>query len=238
MISRDASFNPITSRAVFPGDDGEQAIVAEYLGEKPGYYIDVGAFHPTEFSQSHHLELAGWDGICIEPVPTHANNFVGVRKCEVIQAACVGPDYPGEVILISDQGQASSIVLKRSGAQGHALVPALTLNKILSDRSVSHVDFISIDVEGMEIDVLRGLSIDKYSPRLILLEDFAENTSRHRYMRSVGYKRVRRTGNNSWYVPDSAYFPVSVFGWLQIFRKYYLSMPVRWFKNQFRPPQH
>lgn len=237
MISREKLFELLISKSCFHGNDSEQDIVAAYLGNDSGYYVDVGAFHPTEASQTYHLELSGWDGICIEPHPRHANGFLGARKCEIVQAACVSPDCPENQIVISDHGQRSSAVVKREEASGYITVPAMTLDKILSERSVSRVDFISIDVEGMEIDVMRGFSVKKYRPRLVLLEDFGEGLSRHRYMRSVEYKRVRRTGNNSWYVPNTADFPVSVFGRWQLTRKYYLAMPIRWIKNLFRPPQ-
>jgi hypothetical protein len=91
-------------------------------------------------------------------------------------------------------------------------VRIVTLDSILHSTKVDSIDFISIDVEGYEIDVLRGFSIEKYRPRLLLLEDFADDNARHRYMRDHGYKRVRRTGHNSWYLPDDAAFEISLFG--------------------------
>jgi hypothetical protein len=55
-------------------------------------------------------------------------------------------------------------------------------------------------------------------------------------MRAQGYKRVRRTGNNSWYVPGETDFPNSLFGRWQLLRKYYLSLPVRRLRDRLRPP--
>ena len=83
-----------------------------------------------------------------------------------------------------------------------------------------HIDFLSVDVEGAEIDVLSGFLFERYRPNLILLADFANDLSRHRFRRTKNYKRVRRTGDNSWYVPIEATFPFSMFGRFQRLRKY------------------
>jgi hypothetical protein len=113
-------------------------------------------------------------------------------------------------------------------------VRVVTLDSVLAEGDVLGIDFLSVDVEGAELDVLLGFSFERYRPGLILLEDFAEGLERHRFMRARGYKRVRRTGNNSWYVREDVPFPVSLFGRWQLFRKYNLSIPVRWLKRMTR----
>ena len=60
----------------------------------------------------------------------------------------------------------------------------------------------------MELDALGGLSLQKWNPRLLLIEDFFYNHGRHAYLRQRGYKLVRRTGYNNWYVPQDE--PVSL----------------------------
>lgn len=109
-----------------------------------------------------------------------------------------------------------------------------TLDSLLAEHGIATVDFLSVDVEGMEIDVLRGLSLDRVRPHPILIEDFADDNVRDRFMRSVGYRRVRRTGNNSWYVDAATPFRVSPFGHWQLLRKYHLSRPVRWAKRTLK----
>ena len=109
-----------------------------------------------------------------------------------------------------------------------------TLDELLAEHGISSVDFLSIDVEGAEIDVLKGFSIQKYAPRLVLLEDHVTHLRKHAYMSKQGYKLVCRTGLNSWYVPDNAHFPVSIFGRYQLIRKYLLGTPLRWARQELK----
>jgi len=84
------------------------------------------------------------------------------------------------------------------------------------------VDFLSVDVEGAELAVLRGFSIAQYRPRLILIEDDVQDLTKHAYLNARGYKLVRRTALNNWYVPRATPFPISPFGRWQLIRKLYL----------------
>jgi FkbM family methyltransferase len=212
------------------GEEEEQALIASFLPER-GYFVEVGAFEPILLSQTYQLEQRGWEGLLIEPVPTHADKLRLRRRARVVQVACGSPSQHGQVLPIYLAGGRTSLLYQL----GPALeVPIRTLDSVLTETNVSQIDFLSIDVEGAEIDVLSGMSFERYRPSLILLEDFADDTVRHRFMRSRDYKRVRRTGNNTWYVPAATDFPLSLFDRLQLFRKYYLSLPIRRLKKLFR----
>lgn len=117
-------------------------------------------------------------------------------------------------------------------------VPVRTLDDILSEgQAPQPVDFLSIDVEGHEIDVLRGFDFARWRPRLILLEDHVTGLGKHLFMRSAGYRLIRRTGLNGWYVPREEAPALDWTGRWQILRKYYLALPfriVRDFKRRLR----
>lgn len=194
-----------------------------------GFFVEVGAFDPIDLSQTFHLEQQGWDGLLIEPVPAHAEKLRSVRRSPVVQAACGSPAQHGNSLPIYVAGGRSSLRYPHGPAID---VPIVTLDSILADAGVSRIEFLSVDVEGAEIDVLSGFSFDRFRPNLILIEDFADDHTRHRFMRERDYKRVRRTGDNSWYVPAEVDFPVSLFGRFQLLRKYYLSMPLRHLKKR------
>lgn len=212
-------------QAVFR-EDREQELVGAFLPPH-GFFVEVGAFDPVALSQTFHLEQRGWDGLLIEPVPAHAERLKS-RRARVVQAACGSPSQHGQEMPIYLASTRSSLRYPYGPA---LLVPVVTLDSILAEAGVRHVEFLSVDVEGAEVDVLSGLSFDRYRPKLILLEDFADDLDRHRFMRARDYKRVRRTGNNSWYVPAEMPFPLSAFGRWQIVRKYYLSLPIRRLKK-------
>jgi hypothetical protein len=121
---------------------------------------------------------------------------------------------------------------------GKVRVPVRTLDAIFDEAGIKQIDFISIDVEGMELDVLRGLSSERFQPKLILLEDFFYNHTKHRFIRKRGYKLVRRTGFNNWYVPQNA--PYSVFSvstrseLFRLFRKMWIAPPFNNFRRIMR----
>ena len=122
--------------------------------------------------------------------------------------------------------------MKRAGM---VAVPIRTLDEILTDAGApTPIDFMSIDVEDHELEVLSGLDLKRWRPRLILTEDLAKNLRLHRYLQSRGYKWIRRTGINGWYVPGDSPMTVSLFGRLQFFRKHYLGVPFRLFREAKR----
>jgi hypothetical protein len=142
--------------------------------------------------------------------------------------ACGAPEQHGATLPFNVAGGLSSF----KPTDGHTIyVKVATLNSLLEQAGARRVDFLSVDVEGSELEVLRGFSFETYCPSLILLEDFIENQEKHRLMLCKGYKLVRRTGDNSWYVPQAAQFPLTVFGHWQLLRKYRLSAPVRRLKR-------
>lgn len=218
--------------AVFRGEAAEQRIVADYFAGRTGVFVEVGAFEPVALSQTWALEQAGWTGLLVEPVPAHAAALRAVRRALVAEVACVAPEQHGTVLPMTVRGGTSAV---GTAGEGETIrVRGATLDALLAEHGITTIDLLSVDVEGMEIDVLRGLSFDRVRPHLILIEDFAEDDRRHRFMVSRGYRRVRRTGNNSWYVDRATPFHVSPFGRWQLLRKYRLARPVRWAKRALR----
>ena len=94
------------------------------------------------------------------------------------------------------------------------------------------IDLMSVDVEGHELEVLSGFDFERWKPRLILLEDHVQQSrqaSLHEAMPAIAL--MRRTGLNGWYVPRADAPPMDLLGRWQIFRKYYLALPFRMFRD-------
>jgi hypothetical protein len=112
-------------------------------------------------------------------------------------------------------------------------VQVLTLDEILEQAGNPRIDFISIDVEGFEMQVLSGFDLQRHQPALLLLEDNFPNRLRvHRYMKDQGYRLVKRTGCNNWYVPRNQPFTMTT-SWerVKLFRKMYLGTAFRKLKH-------
>ena len=204
----------------------EDAAVLRYFGEDhPGFFVEVGANDGVHGSNTHLLEQRGWKGILVEPSPTLAQACRAARPASVVvNKAIVGDSEIASVEFYEySRGTTGarfdgmSCVGKRSPYEEAALaagsqvtrstVPAVRLDDALKENNVvGPIDFLSIDVEGLELEVLRGLSLEVYRPRLILVEDnsFGGDSRVTDHLRRHGYVPVRRTFVNLWYLPADA----------------------------------
>lgn len=203
--------------AVFSASE-ERSLVSSFFPEGKGYFVEVGAFDPVFQSQTYHLELSGWDGLLIEPVSDLAENLSRNRRAKVWQCACVAPAQAakGTIPLLERRGSSTVILGARKAGEKLVDVPALTLDAVLEEAGVDKVDFLSVDVEGAEPDVLRGLTFSRYQPRLVLVDDRERFLETRHVLRRGGYRLVRRTGHNSWFVPKGSGFPVTLRGRFQL----------------------
>jgi FkbM family methyltransferase len=223
-------------RAVFPDEMAEQQLKEAFFGAlHDGFFVDVGANEPQRGSQTWHLEQRGWKGVLVEPQPDLAERLRRSRNAHVVAAACSSPANQQRTMLLQIAGPYSSLnrSLSAPGVRSRDAieVPVRTLDDILREaRAPTPIDFISIDVEGHEIDVLKGLALERWQPRLVLLEDHLADLGAHRYLTQAGYSLMRRTGLNSWYVPRASAPPLGAGRW-QLLRKLYLSHPFRLLRN-------
>ena len=225
-------------RTVFPWQV-ENELKAEFFGAvQNGFFVEVGANEPQRGSQSWQFEQAGWTGVLIEPQPDLAERLRRTRRAQVVAAACSSPANAGSAMTLHLSGPHSSLKreLAVTGivARDTVDVPARTLDDILEQaRAPSPIDFVSIDVEGHEVDVLSGFNLARWRPRLVLIEDHVTNLATHRFLTRAGYRLIRRTGLNGWYVPREQ-APRIGLGWWQIARKYYLALPIRMLRDRKR----
>jgi len=210
----------------------ESDLIFEYLsGIKGGIFVEVGANDPVDGSQTLRLENIGWSGLLVEPLSEHAEDLRRLRKAHVEEVAC-GPRSQHETIMrFKVAGVASTLaeefINHRVVEEETREVRVVTLNSLLEKHGIDKIDLLSLDVEGYELEVLDGLSLDRYKPRFILIEDRVRDLTRHDYLVSKGYKVVRRSGANGWYVPAETSFPVSLFGRMQLLWKYRIEQPFR-----------
>lgn len=226
-------------RIVFP-DTAEERLKAEFFASaQGGFFVDVGANEPQHNSQSWPLEQRGWNGVLIEPQPELAAKLRQSRRVRIVAAACSSPENAGHAMTLHLSGPHSSLRSELAVADsipyGTIEVPTRTLDDILTEAGApTPIDFVSIDVEGHEIEVLRGFDIGRWRPRLILIEDHAMNLATHRFLTRAGYRLFRRTGLNNWYAPAAAAPPIGLWGTWQFVRKYYLGRPFRILREEKR----
>jgi FkbM family methyltransferase len=211
---------------------GEDVLLWELFGRKTtGFFVEVGANHPTLCSNTYLLEERGWAGMLVEPLPA---NCAVLRKnrprSHLVQAALGAPEQQGSAPFYVVAGRDSLSGLGRHAQEAYSeiQVEVRTLDDVLEQASPPPLDLVSIDVEGFELQVLQGFSLERYRPRVLLLEDHLQSLQVHRHVSRHGYRLVKRTGCNSWYVPRDSTFPLS--SWSERFalrKEILLDTPVR-----------
>ncbi|MGB8370188.1 MAG: FkbM family methyltransferase [Limisphaerales bacterium] len=213
----------------------EKELVWKFFHQKGGgIFVEVGANDPVAGSQTWLLEQNGWHGVLVEPQSAHCDKLRQQRKnSQVFQVACSAPETEGEMDLLLAEHDGCSTLQKQPDTHGPHFVgtervKVTTLDKVLRLAGVAKIDFLSLDVEGHEIEVMRGLDFEKFKPALILIEDGVRNLSKHMFLKSRGYKLVKRTSINNWYVPRGTDFQMSSLSEkIELLRKMYLALPFR-----------
>lgn len=193
--------------------------------------MEVGGGDPVEISQSLFLERNGWTGILVEP---QSRNCELIRKerpgVRLFQVACGSPKQRGKARL-QLAGHTSKLIpdsLDVSTVR-YEDVEVITLDEVLERAGNPKIDFVSIDVEGNDLEVLRGFDLKRHRPQLILIEDDIHTRLEiYKYLKGQGYRLVKRSGSNNWYVPKDQPFTLTT-GWekIKLFRKMFLATPVR-----------
>jgi FkbM family methyltransferase len=217
-------------RAVY-SDLSEESLLRQHFEKKTsGSFLDVGANDP-ENAVSRFL-WGDWDGVIVEPLPRQAERFRKIPGLKVAEVALTSPEKAVDGYAeFSIAGKQSTLLpeklMDRGVISDRVAVRTTSLEQLLTDQKIQQLDFLSVDVEGSEIEVLGGFDLERFRVGLLLVEDWGRDFQLHRLLRGKGYKRVRRTGFNSWYVPSQVKFPVSVWGRLQLFKKYVLGAPFK-----------
>jgi FkbM family methyltransferase len=189
---------------------GEDLLAWEYFGQKrDGFFVEVGANHPTELSQTWFLEQRGWRGMLVEALPECCRKLREVRKGSIICETAVGrPNQVGEATFQVAEADAWSRLgetLDAGAKQAASItVKVSTLESLCQQNNVPHIDLLSIDIEGMELDALQGFDLRKRLPTVLILEDHLDSIDLLRYMWSQGYRLGKRTGCNNWWLAPGA----------------------------------
>lgn len=184
---------------------------------KDGFYIDVGAGHPVIDNVSFAFYLQGWRGITVEPNPSLARLSRRVRPRDIGVETLVG-SAPGEArfFLVDDFhglstmiGQNARAAAENYGKQSNELMlPVTTLSELCRKHQPQAIDFLKIDVEGAEKDVLEGGDWKTYRPRVVVIEATMPASPEPNwsgwepFLLAQKYRFVFFDGLNRYYVAD------------------------------------
>lgn len=133
--------------------------------KREGYFLDIGAHNGIDINNTYFLEKElGWTGICIEADPVIFSSLSSNRKCTCVNIAV--SDQEGEISFLQDGFSG-----RESSSPGSIWVKTKNLKEILNDLNPPKViDYLSLDIEGMELKALMGFPFDEYEILAITVE--------------------------------------------------------------------
>lgn len=190
---------------------GEDVIVDGELGrKKKGVYVDVGAFHPKLFSNTYLFYKRGWSGVCIEPRPGARADFLKVRPRDTFLEYGVGKQK--DVMEYFEFGDGATNTFSPEQAEknikeaGRKLirkvnVVVMPLADLLAGcvAEGEQIDLMSVDVEGMDLEVLASNDWDKFRPKVLICEDLdfdflnLKSSKVVGFMMKKGFKLIAKT---------------------------------------------
>jgi FkbM family methyltransferase len=194
----------------FHSDYGQDKWVARFLfpDVENGYFVDVGSGDGVASSNTKLLEDVGWKGICIDPFPRNMEH----RNCRLFKEVVYG--VAGEKVRFRDAGFLGGIdnniglTGKWPSVQKAKIVEftTVTLDDILARANApDFIHYMSIDIEGAELEALKGLSFSKYKVGAFTIEHNLEEPKRSQIrslLGSKGYRFVLSLFRDDCYVND------------------------------------
>ena len=190
---------------------GEQAYILETLGDMPpGRLLDIGAWHPTCFSNSRALIERGWGGILVEPSPGPVKALVqeyGLQSPQIRVIAAAVSCEPGFVELAVTDDAVSQPTndpariaewTQTGGFFGNLTVPALTLKSLFHNFG-GDFEFVNIDTEGTSVALLAEMLRLGPRPRCVCVEHDSRFVELSQYAEQGSYQLVHENGTNRIY---------------------------------------
>ena len=187
------------------------------FGDQPtGTYVDVGGGHPVADNVSFWFYLKGWRGLVVEPQQSLAAIHAGVRPRDHT-VSCLAGREAGEVEFhVVDKLHAFSTTVREHAASAGQFgatyttvrKPVRTLAALCVEAGLRQIDFLKIDVEGGEADVIAGMDFKRWRPRVILAEAVAPGSMAPAWdawepaLLAAGYRFVLFDRLNRFYVAN------------------------------------
>lgn len=197
--------------------EGEDMILRRvFEGKTIGFYVDIGAHHPVRFSNTFYFYKQGWTGVNVEPNPESHNLFKKQRPKDInINCGIARKNgilkyhmFAESALNTFNDGVLKSRIKNTAYKHMKTIeMPVFRLDGVI-EQNISEnqeIDFLSVDVEGLDLEVLQSNNWEKFRPSWVLVEQLSlgniENLDfeMHQYMKSVGYVLFAKTFNTLFY---------------------------------------
>src|SRR5262245_28100831 len=189
------------------------------FGDQPtGTYVDVGGGHPVADNVSFWFYVKGWRGLVVEPQESLAAIYAGVRPRDHTVSCLAGrSDGEAEFHVVDKLHGFSTTVREHATGAGQfgatfttVRKPVRTLAALCVEAGLSHIDFLKIDVEGAEADVIAGMDFARWRPRIVVVEAVQPGNMAQAWgawepaLTAAGYRFAFFDRLNRFYVADEA----------------------------------
>lgn len=191
----------------YPSEIGQDKWVAEAMfpDVRDGVFLDVGSGHGQIGSNTRALEDRGWTGICVDPFPVAMEG----RDCQMVKE--VVSSEAGKKVLFHTHDGLGGIAdtlgkWKAEASKAPAVeLTTVTLAQVLEQaQAPAFIHFLSLDIEGAELDALRGIPFDRYRFGAMAIEHNEEEPKRGdiiKFLEERGYRRVHTYKQDDFFAP-------------------------------------
>ncbi len=175
-----------------------------FPNKQQGVFVDIGVHDGVSFSNSYFLEKLGWTGLAIEPIPDVYKKLANIRECITVNA-CIS-QQEGVKIFRKIEGYCEMLsglvdqydkrhlqrieneINKHGGTFNDIEVQCFNLNALLSNHDLQHVNYLSIDVEGGEMDILKSIDFNAINIAVISVENNYRDYKIPQFLNKKGFQ--------------------------------------------------
>ncbi len=207
----------MTRSTNFKSQYRQDEIVDILLSHKTeGFFLDIGAYDGVNYSNSYYFEKErNWKGICVEPIPSVFSTLSKNRNCILINGAI--SDNEGEVSFVHVTGYAEMLsgirkfrnekhilrtereILENGGKINDIICKTYNINALLSNYDIETVDYLSIDTEGGEFEILKSIDFNNFQIKILTVENNYQDERLKRYMENRGFFHLFKYESDDFY---------------------------------------
>lgn len=212
------------------GQYGQDKFLNEFLfkNKKNGVFVDIGANDGVNLSNTYFFEKnLHWKGVCFEPLE-EAFNKLKKNRTSINIYGCAS-DYNGTDTFLSIKGPGEMLsglkseydarhlkhiedtIASQGGSIEETLVQCFDVNEILKKHNIKNIDFISIDTEGGELDILKGINFEFFKVKAITIENNYSEPNILRWMQKNGFYRIGYMSKDEIYFHPKNYGSIKAF---------------------------
>lgn len=183
-----------------------------FKGKTDGVFVDIGAHNGIAYSNTKFFEEIGWTGICVEPIPDVFKELKKNRSAICVEGCVFNKKGTAQFLFVNGAPEMLSglvetyhpLHLQRAkneiaapnseGGLEILQVNCYLLNDLLEENQLFHVDYLSIDTEGGEFEIIKSIDFSKFDIEIIDIENNYQDERMIQYITSMGYTKVCSLG--------------------------------------------